>query len=117
MADIDKALPNIKVQPEETTEDLAVEMIEEIEKVQPGETQITEMEDGSVNVDFDPQALKQSQATDFNANLADFIEDDELGYLSSTKSAKFALKSAASDCFNASGSKLTSTDPSSISVI
>ncbi|MEK9738137.1 MAG: hypothetical protein VW438_00230 [Euryarchaeota archaeon] len=84
MADIDKALPNIKVQPEETTEDLAVEMIEEIEKVQPGETQITEMEDGSVNVDFDPQALKQSQATDFNANLADFIEDDELGYLSST---------------------------------
>ena len=84
MAEIDKALPNIKVQPEETTDDIAVEMIEEIEKVEPGETQITEMEDGSVNIDFDPQALKQSQATDFNANLADFVDERELGYLSST---------------------------------
>jgi hypothetical protein len=84
MADIDKALPNIKVQPEETTEDLAVEMSEEMEQVQPGETQITEMEDGSVDIDFDPNALKQSEATDFNANLADFVEDGELGYLSST---------------------------------
>src|SRR5210317_428390 len=84
MAEIDKALPNIKVQPEETTDDIAVEMVEEIEKVEPGETQITEMEDGSVDIDFDPQALKQSQATDFNANLADFVDDRELGYLSST---------------------------------
>ena len=84
MAEIDKALPNIKVQPEETTDDIAVEMVEEIEKVEPGETQITEMEDGSVDVNFDPQALKQSQATDFNANLADFVDERELGYLSST---------------------------------
>ena len=84
MAEIDKALPNIKVQPEETTDDIAVEMVEEIEKVEPGETQITEMEDGSVDIDFDPQALKQSQATDFNANLADFVDERELGYLSST---------------------------------
>src|SRR5210317_1354096 len=84
MAEIDKALPNIKVQPEETTDDIAVEMVEEIEKVEPGETQITEMEDGSVDIDFDPQALKQSQATDFNANLADFEDERELGYLSST---------------------------------
>jgi len=84
MAEIDKALPNIKVQPEETTDDIAVEMVEEIEKIEPGETQITEMEDGSVDIDFDPQALKQSQATDFNANLADFVDERELGYLSST---------------------------------
>ena len=84
MADIDKALPNIKVQPEETTDDIAVEMVEEIEKVQPGETEITEMEDGSVDVTFDPESLRQSQATDFNANLADFVDERELGYLSST---------------------------------
>ena len=84
MADIDKALPNIKVQPEETTDDIAVEMVEEIEKVQPGETEITEMEDGSVDINFDPESLKQSQATDFNANLADFVDERELGYLSST---------------------------------
>ena len=84
MAEIDKALPNIKVQPEETTDDIAVEMVEEIEKVQPGETQITEMEDGSVDINFDPESLKQSQATDFNANLADFVDERELGYLSST---------------------------------
>jgi hypothetical protein len=84
MADIDKALPNIKVQPEETTDDIAVEMVEEIEKVQPGETEITEMEDGSVDVNFDSESLRQSQATDFNANLADFVDERELGYLSST---------------------------------
>ncbi len=84
MAEIDKALPNIKVQPEETTDDIAVEMVEEIEKVQPGETEITEMEDGSVDVNFDPESLRQSQATDFNANLADFVDERELGYLSST---------------------------------
>ena len=84
MAEIDKALPNIKNQPEETTDDIAVEMVEEIEKVKPGETQITEMEDGSVDINFDPESLKQSQATDFNANLADFVDERELGYLSST---------------------------------
>ena len=84
MADIDKALPNIKVQPEETTEDLAVEMSEEIEQVKPGEAEITELEDGSVDVNFDPDALKQSEAADFNANLADFVDERELGYLSST---------------------------------
>jgi hypothetical protein len=84
MAEIDKALPNIKVQPEETTDDIAVEMVEEIEKVQPGETEITEMEDGSVDVNFDPESLRQSQATDFNANLADFVDERELGYLAST---------------------------------
>ena len=84
MADIDKALPNIKEQPEQTTEDLAVEMSEEMEQVQPGEAQITEMEDGSVDIDFDPNALKESQATDFGANLADFVEEQELAYLGST---------------------------------
>ena len=84
MADIDKALPNIKVQPEETTEDLAVEMSEEMEQVKPGEAEITELEDGSVDVNFDPDALKQSEAADFNANLADFVDERELGYLSST---------------------------------
>jgi len=84
MADIDKALPNIKVQPEETTEDLAVEMSEEMEQVKPGEAEITELEDGSVDVNFDPDALKESEAADFNANLADFVDERELGYLSST---------------------------------
>ena len=84
MADIDKALPNIKEQPEETTEDLAVEMSDEMEQVKPGETEITEMEDGSVEVDFDPSALAESDATDFGANLADFVEEQELAYLGST---------------------------------
>jgi len=84
MAEIDKALPNIKVQPEETTDDIAVEMVEEMEQVKPGEAEITELEDGSVDVNFDPDALKESEAADFNANLADFVDERELGYLSST---------------------------------
>jgi len=84
MAEIDKSLPNITKQPDETVEDVAVEMSETMENIKPGDTEITEEEDGSVTVDFDPNALKQSMATDFNANLADFVDDSELTYLSNT---------------------------------
>ena len=84
MAEIDKSLPNIAEQPDETVEDVAVEMSETMENIKPGDTEITEEEDGSVTVDFDPNALKQSMATDFNANLADFVDDSELTYLSNT---------------------------------
>ena len=42
MADIDKVLPNISEQPEQTTDELAVEMSEQLqEQAQPGEVEIT----------------------------------------------------------------------------
>jgi len=82
MAEIDKALPNISQQPEETADDLAVEMEEQLLE-QAGDSQITELEDGGAEINFDPNAIAQTQATDFNANLADFIEDQELAFMGS----------------------------------
>jgi hypothetical protein len=81
---VDKTLPNISEQPEETTEDLAIEMQEQL-KAQPqaGEIDVTEMEDGGAEINFDPSAMQQSQANDFNANLADFVEDQELNFIGS----------------------------------
>jgi hypothetical protein len=83
---VDKTLPNIKEQPEETTEDLAIEMEEQLkEQVETpeGEIDIMETEDGGAEINFDPSAMMQSQATDFNANLADFVEDSELNMMGS----------------------------------
>jgi len=83
---VDKTLPNIKEQPEETTEDLAIEMEEQLrEQVETpeGDIDIMETEDGGAEINFDPSAMMQSQATDFNANLADFVEDSELNMIGS----------------------------------
>ena len=81
---VDKTLPNISEQPEETTEDLAIEMEEQL-KAQPaaGEIDVTETEDGGAEINFDPSAMAQTQATDFNANLADFVDSSELGFIGS----------------------------------
>jgi len=83
---VDKTLPNIKEQPEETTDDLAIEMEEQLREqaeTPEGEIDIMETEDGGAEINFDPSAMMQSQATDFNANLADFVEDSELNMMGS----------------------------------
>ena len=83
---VDKTLPNIKEQPEETTEDLAIEMEEQLkEQVETpeGPIDISETEDGGAEINFDPSAMMQTQADDFNANLADFVEDSELNMIGS----------------------------------
>ena len=78
---VDKTLPNISEQPEETTEDLAVEMEEQLREQ--ADTEVTELEDGGVEINFDPNAVAQGQETDFNANLADFVEEQQLEMLGS----------------------------------
>ena len=78
---VDKTLPNISEQPEETTEDLAIEMEEQLRDQ--ADTEVTELEDGGVEINFDPNAMAQGQATDFSANLSDFLEDKELSRLGS----------------------------------
>ncbi len=83
MAEIDKALPNIKEQPEETAEDLAVEMEEQLTEENQGDVGITEMEDGGAEINFDPNAVAQTEAQDFNANLAEFIDEQELNMIGS----------------------------------
>jgi hypothetical protein len=71
MAEIDKALPNISEQPEQTNEDLAVEMEQQLldqAEESSGDAEIMENEDGSVDIDFDPSQLMQGAAEDHNAN-------------------------------------------------
>ena len=82
MAEIDKSLPNIMTQltPEQETE----QVIADTEILNPsGETEVLENEDGSVDINFDPNALQNIQA-DHNANLAEFVDDSVLGILGST---------------------------------
>ena len=81
MAEIDKSLPNIMTQltPEQETE----QVIADTEILNPsGETEVLENEDGSVDINFDPNALQNIQA-DHNSNLAEFLPDDVLGSLGS----------------------------------
>ena len=85
MADIDKVLPNISEQPEQTTDELAVEMSEQLqEQAQPGEVEITNTEDGGVEVDFDPSQMTPGDASDFNANLAEFLDSQQLTVIGSS---------------------------------
>jgi hypothetical protein len=82
MAEIDKTLPNIMTQltPEQETE----QVVADTEILNPsGETEILENEDGSVEVNFDPNQLQNIEA-DHSANLAEFIEESSLGTLGST---------------------------------
>jgi len=82
MAEIDKTLPNIMTQltPEQETE----QVIADTEILNPsGETEVLENEDGSVDINFDPNALQNIQA-DHSANLAEFVDDSVLGRLGSS---------------------------------
>jgi len=81
MAEIDKSLPNVadKLTPGE----LEIEQIAQaVEPTPAGPTEITENEDGSVDVNFDPNSLKQN-TSDPNANLAEMLDDNYLDTLGS----------------------------------
>ena len=53
------------------------------------DSEVTEMDDGSVVVDFDPGADESMGEDSFQSNLADFIDDNELSTLSSDLISKF----------------------------
>ena len=83
MAGIDKALPNevnpLSTNPQDVNVDPAYENLDS----QSGEAEINPNEDGSVDVNFDPNADKQAQALDHNANLAEYLPEDVVGNLGS----------------------------------
>jgi hypothetical protein len=81
MAEIDKSLPNVadKLTPGE----LEVEQIaKSVEQIPAGPTELTENEDGSVDIDFDPKK-NLSASTEFGANLAEVIDETVLNTLGS----------------------------------
>jgi len=93
MADIDKALPNevrkeFEIPGEEEVQETLVEQIEEREQSPEG-IEIEENEDGSVDIDLDPQAAAPEGGDEHYSNLAEFLPDDVLGKLASDLSSKY----------------------------
>ena len=80
MAEIDKALPNVKQKitipnPEEVQVEENKDLIEQ-QSDQPIDVQ--ENEDGSVDIDFDPSVGSAEQGNDHFSNLAELLPDDVL---------------------------------------
>ena len=85
MAEIDKALPNVEQTiktPSEEELQVAVEQNVQ-EQVGPEDVKIEEQEDGSVEINFDPEAINQPGGEGHFDNLADLLPDDILGKLGS----------------------------------
>jgi hypothetical protein len=81
MAEIDKSLPNVADQL--TPGELEVEQIaQSVEETPAGSTELTENEDGSVDINFDP-TKNLSAGTEFGTNLAEIIDEQYLGTLGS----------------------------------
>ena len=66
MAEIDKALPNENLNLEEEDQEVFVEET----KKDTGPVDITEMEDGGAEVNFDPNAMEPMDAGEHFSNLA-----------------------------------------------
>ncbi len=80
LSKIDKPIPTISrpLTPEQETEVL----LSETEQMPTSPTEVTENEDGSVDINFDPTKDLSGQ-TDFNANLAEVLEEDVLNSIGS----------------------------------
>ena len=87
MADIDKSLPNVEQEIKvPSPEEIEVAQQEEQQKVtEQGEpVEVTENEDGSVDINYDPSIGSVEGGEEHYANLAEHLPDDVLGRLGST---------------------------------
>ena len=84
MADIDKALPNVKEKVHiESPEETIVETEEKISEVNTDGPEMVENEDGSVDVEFEPRQVNEPGGEEHSDNLADLLPDEVLGRLGS----------------------------------
>ena len=93
MADIDKALPNevrkeFEIPGEEEIQEQVAEVAIE-EQQSPDDVEVTENEDGSVDINLDPKAASPEGGDEHYANLADFLPDNVLGGLASNLTNKY----------------------------
>ena len=86
MAEIDKPIPTIN-RPL-TTEQETELVLSETEVMPTSPTEVTENDDGSVDINFDP-TKDLSAGTEFNANIAEVIDEQELGVLGSELSQNY----------------------------
>ncbi len=90
---ITKALPNeprteLEIPAEEEIQEQVVEQ-QEMESLSPDNIEISENEDGSVDIDLDPQAAAPEGGDEHYANLAEFLPEDVLGELASDLNGKY----------------------------
>ena len=95
MADntIDKALPNeprkeITLPGEEQIQETLVEEVEK-QLESPEDIEQVQNEDGSVDINFDPNAASPEGGDEHYSNLAEFLPDDVLGSLGSDLNQKY----------------------------
>ena len=93
MADIDKALPNevrkeIELPGEEELQETLAEEVSDVEESPEG-VEVQENEDGSVDINLDPEAASPEGGDEHYSNLAEFLPDDVLGRLGSDLTQKY----------------------------
>ena len=94
MADIDKALPNtdlrkeFEIPGEEELKEQAQEQVD-IEQAEGEPVDITENEDGSVDIDLEPGAASPEGGDEHYSNLAEFLPDDVLATVASDLNGKY----------------------------
>ena len=59
------------------------------EELVPEDSLVTELEDGGIEIDFDPSADNEMPEVDFNGNLAEIMDDDDLQTLAVDLVGKF----------------------------
>ena len=100
MADIDKSLPNVETELKiPSDEEVAVSEQETIEEqVGPEDVDITQEEDGSATINFDPAAVNQPGGESHGDNLAELLPESVLGKLGSELAENYqTYKSARKD--------------------
>ena len=85
---VDKSLDGLFSQDDFDMGPEGLMVIEEEEEV-PGDSIVTELEGGGVEIDFDPMADIGSVETEFSSNLAEVIDDKELRTIATDLIAKF----------------------------
>ncbi len=94
MADkVDKSLTqsprgSIELPSQEEVQEAVVETQEAVEQA-PGPVEVNEQEDGSVEIDFDPNAASPEGGDEHYANLAEFLPDEVLGEIGSDLAQKY----------------------------
>ena len=91
MAEIDKGLPNVRQSVTIPSPNEKVEIQTQVQETIPSSenTEVTENEDGSVDVDFDPGSMSQESGDDHYANLADLLPDSVLDPIGSELYANY----------------------------
>jgi hypothetical protein len=90
---IDKALPNeprkkFNIPGEEEIQETLVEEVK-AEQESPDDVEVQENEDGSVDINLDPQAASPEGGDEHYANLAEFLPDDVLSPLASDLNSRY----------------------------